>query len=84
MTAEGLVIVDLRRVEDKCGADKLSAFQQYVFSTARPGVRYKVISRDADTWYALKSLAGDYGFEVLHEGRDEEEGYYYVIITLKA
>ncbi len=77
-------VIDLRRVEDKCGVNKLEAFQAYVFSLARPGVVYRVLSRDADTWHALKTLASDYGFEVLEAGRDEEQGVYYVLLRLKA
>ncbi len=84
MSPEGVILIDLRRVEDKCGVNKLEAFQSYIFSAARPGITYKVVSRDPDTWYSLKSLAGDYGFEVLGEGRDEEAGYYYVLLRLKA
>lgn len=84
MNPEGVVLIDLRRVEDKCGVGKLQAFQSYVFSTARPGAVYKVVSRDPDTWYALKNLAAEYGFEVLGEGRDSGAGYYYVLLGMRA
>ncbi len=82
MSVGDVKVIDFRKLEDKCGADKLEAFNRYIFMVARPGQAYKVIARDADTWYAIKELAREYGFDVLEEGREED--YYYVVIRLPA
>ncbi len=75
-------VIDFRKVEDKCGMSKTEAFQIYVAQFARPGVVYEVIMRDADTWLAIQEIARDMGFEILDAGRREEEGVYYVRLTL--
>lgn len=79
---EPVKVIDFRKVEDKCGMSKVDAFQIYVAQLARPGVTYEVIMRDADTWLAVKEIAREMGFEVLEEGRREEEGVFYVKIRL--
>ncbi|MEB3773744.1 MAG: hypothetical protein GSR86_02295 [Desulfurococcales archaeon] len=73
-------IVDFRKIEEKCGLPKIEALQTYIISRARPGEVYEVIARDPDTWYAVKELGGELGYEVIDER--VEDGVYVVIIRI--
>lgn len=73
-------VIDFRKVEDKCGMNKMEAFQTYIISVARPGEVYKVVMRDADNWLALRSLGEKLGYKVLGYGGSVGEYYVYIML----
>ena len=74
-------LIDFRKVEAKCGLPKIEAFQTYILNRAMPGEVYEVIVSDPDTWYALRNLGDELGYEVIDARKDEDK--YVVVIKIK-
>lgn len=61
--------IDLRKLGDLCAVPKTELFLKYVLKGARPGDELLVVVGEADTWFALKNLGGQLGYEVLESER---------------
>lgn len=58
--------IDLRDLKDlNCSASKMETFQYFLMEVMEPGEEAELIVGDADSWYALRSLGKDLGYEVI-------------------
>lgn len=68
--------IDLRNNKDlECGKSKLETLNTVILNYTEPGEVVELIVGSADTWYALKKLGEDLGYEVISEDKLDEKTY---------
>ncbi len=71
--------IDLKKLTAECGLPKLEAFKDFIVTAAVPDEEIEVVVGDADTWYALKNLGDELGYEVLDSYKKSDKEYIVVI-----
>ena len=71
--------LNLKKLSETCGASKMEVFQNAILSATNPGDIVEVIVGDADTWFALKGLGEELGYEVISESKRSDSEYVLLI-----